>query len=303
MKPTAVFKFGGMCTIDESSIRKILLLLQRYERQKTVLIFSAIGKTTDKLENVFKLWLSRKSWVHELNEIESEHINLAHHFFDDVHPVIKQIHNSFFELTQLLSKTIPAFDAYSQNRMYAWVVSRGELLASTLMFEILRKRYGPYHIYTRYASMLIVTDDNYRCSKVNESATLKKITKELSEIPARWFVTQGFLGGTLLNDDAHESITTLGREGSDYSAAIFGACLNVASVTLWKAVDGVYRIDPEKEPGAEPFKSLTYNEALALMKAGAKVVHPSAIELLTKRDIPLFVRSFKNLEHPGTRIG
>ena len=289
-----VFKFGGASVKSAENIKNVVSIVERYKDSSLLIVVSAIGKTTDKLVKVTESYLKRDGACFEhLESLKKEHFDILHELFPDHnHPVYDDIANTFVEIEWILEEE--PHDDYDY--LYDQIVSVGELLSTKIVAA-----YSSYQgLATQWvdARDFIMTDNTYREGKVDWEKTEEKIRKDLPSILDEYIVvTQGFIGSTSEN-----FTTTLGREGSDYSAAIFAASLNAENITIWKDVPGVLNADPKWFDQTELIPELSYTDAIELTYYGATVIHPKTIKPLQNKKITLNVRSFINPEEPGTQI-
>ncbi|WP_433895258.1 aspartate kinase [Sphingobacterium mizutaii] len=289
-----VFKFGGASVKSAENIKNVVSIVERYRDSSLLIVVSAIGKTTDKLVKVTESYIKRDGACFEhLESLKKEHFDILHELFPDHnHPVYDDIANTFVEIEWILEEE-PQDD---YDYLYDQIVSVGELLSTKIVAA-----YSSYQgLATQWvdARDFIMTDNTYREGKVDWEKTEEKIRKDLPSILDEYIVvTQGFIGSTSEN-----FTTTLGREGSDYSAAIFAASLNAENITIWKDVPGVLNADPKWFDQTELIPELSYTDAIELTYYGATVIHPKTIKPLQNKKITLNVRSFVNPEEPGTQI-
>ena len=289
-----VFKFGGASVKSSDNIRNVVSIVEKYKDSSLLIVVSAIGKTTDKLVQITESYIKRDGeCFNHLENLKQEHFTILHELFPDHnHPVYDDIANTFVEIEWILEEEPQ--DEY--NYLYDQIVSVGELLSTKIV-----SAYSSYQgLPTQWvdARNYILTDNTYREGKVDWEKTEDKIRKELPSIlDDQIIVTQGFIGSTSEN-----FTTTLGREGSDYSAAIFAASLNAENITIWKDVPGVLNADPKWFDQTELIPELSYTDAIELTYYGATVIHPKTIKPLQNKKITLNVRSFINPEEPGTQI-
>lgn len=289
-----VFKFGGASVKSAENIKNVVSIVERYKDSSLLIVVSAIGKTTDKLVKVTESYIRRDGACFEhLESLKKEHFDILHELFPDHnHPVYDDIANTFVEIEWILEEE-PQDD---YDYLYDQIVSVGELLSTKIVAA-----YSSYQgLATQWvdARDFIMTDNTYREGKVDWEKTEEKIRKDLPSILDEYIVvTQGFIGSTSEN-----FTTTLGREGSDYSAAIFAASLNAENITIWKDVPGVLNADPKWFDQTELIPELSYTDAIELTYYGATVIHPKTIKPLQNKKITLNVRSFINPEEPGTQI-
>lgn len=290
-----VFKFGGASVKDADAVKNVAKVLGNYPAQSILVVISAMGKTTNLLEKLHQAYYNKTDNATTiLTEVKDFHYTIINqlisqtqsHAFDD-------IENIFIELECLLeAEPDKSFDYH-----YDQIVSYGEILSTKIVSTYLNEA----GIKNRWmdAQNFISTDNTYREGKVNWALTTEKIAKTLLPIvQKKMVITQGFIGRSSSN-----ATLTLGREGSDYSAAIFAYGLNAESVTIWKDVAGVMNADPKKYPQAVKLKSLSYHKAIEMAFYGATVIHPKTIQPLLSKGIPLYVKSFIHPTYEGTTVG
>ncbi len=289
-----VFKFGGASVKDAENIKNAASIISQYQTSKLLVVVSALNKTTNALEEVVENYYKQNNdpFV-ALDRVKTEHLNILRELFhDSKHPVYHEIMNCFVEIEWILEEEPQ--DSYDY--LYDQIVSVGELLSSKIL--------AAYCLQVGIAAKwidardYIATDNTYREAAVDWKTTETKIRKELPAILDDFIIiTQGFIGSTSEN-----FTTTLGREGSDYSAAIFASCLNAEDITIWKDVPGVLNADPKWFTQTELITDLSYTDAIELTYYGATVIHPKTIKPLQNKKITLNVRSFLHPEQPGTTI-
>lgn len=289
-----VFKFGGASVKSADNIKNVTSILSRYRSSELLVVVSAINKTTNKLEELTQAYYyQEKDPFTLLAEVKADHFNILKDLFGDSnHPAFNDINNCFVEIEWILEEEPQ--DTYDY--LFDQIVSIGELVSS----KILAAYCLHIGIPTKWidARNYIQTDNTYREAQVNWDLTEDKIRRDLPEIlDNNVVVTQGFIGSTSEN-----FTTTLGREGSDYSAAIFASCLNAEDITIWKDVPGVLNADPKWFEKTELIPELSYTDAIELTYYGATVIHPKTIKPLQNKKITLNVRSFLDPESPGTKI-
>lgn len=292
-----VFKFGGASVKDAESVQNVAKIIRDFKGNDSLLcVVSAMGKTTNGLELVVKQAIeSRGTHMPEMDTLKKYHFDICHNLGLN-EEVISEINESFLEMTDLCRSQYQN----EFNYFYDQVVSLGEILSTKIVARYLQK-IGVAAIY-KDAGGLIRTDATYREGRVNWTITEHLIETQAKSIfgdgnENNVIITQGFTGKTL-----EGTRVTLGREGSDYSAAIFAYCLNASEVTIWKDVPGVLNADPKFFPDAQLFHKLSYSDAIELAYYGATVIHPKTIKPLQNKNIILRVRSFLNPEAPGTLI-
>lgn len=290
-----VFKFGGASVKDAAGVKNLAQIVQNHAKDKELLIVvSAMGKTTNKLEELTWAFVRGDENTQQLFEdIKAFHFNIINELFEDhKNPVYNDVANTFVEIEWLLEEEASDGPDY----LYDQIVSIGELVSTRIVAAYLNQ-VGCFSIWTD-ARGYIKTDNTYREANVLWDKTEQEIQKHLpSFLEQGIVVTQGFIGGTSEN-----FTSTLGREGSDYSAAIFCACLNAESMTIWKDVPGVLNADPKWFDETEKIAQLSYHDAIELTYYGATVIHPKTIKPIQNKGIPLYVRSFIQPEAEGTAI-
>jgi aspartate kinase len=289
-----VYKFGGASIQNADAITNVGEILKGVKEDQLVIVISAIGRTTNKLVALTNAYLNLQSNVNELlEEIKQDHFRIIQDLFGTLnHRVFDEVSNSFVEIEWLLEEE----PADTSDYIYDQIVSIGEVVSSKIVAAYLTE-VGCQSTWVD-ARNYIKTDNNYREANVDWHRTELEMKKTLPAILKKGFViTQGFIGGTSEN-----FTTTLGREGSDYSAAIFSACLNASALTIWKDVPGVLNADPKWFERTEKIPELSYHDAIELTYYGATVIHPKTIKPLQNHGIPLFVRSFKDPAELGTKI-
>jgi aspartate kinase len=265
--------------------------LQKVGFDDVLIVVSAMGKTTNALELVIKNYFDKaKTLQASVQEVKKYHNQIIIDLFDDEsHPVFESVNKLFGELDYFLSHN----KSPNYSFVYDQIVSMGELISST----ILSHYFAHQNIPNNWVDVrnFVKTDSNYRDAGVNWEVTQKNISKGIKKNILN--ITQGFIGA-----DDNNFTTTLGREGSDYSAAIFAYCLNAESVTIWKDVPGVMNADPRFFENATLLNQISYREAIELAFYGATVIHPKTLQPLQKKEIPLLVKSFINPILPGTKV-
>jgi aspartate kinase len=286
-----VFKFGGASVKDAAGVRNLAEIVSQ-EKSDLVVVVSAFGKTTNALERVLLAWQSGDNGYKELlEEVFNYHRTVAAELFTESNHLPCRVENSFALLKDYLAlakKSVYDFD-------YDQVVSYGEIW-STMIVEAYLEKSGIEAEWIDIRDNLF-TDDRYRDANVLWSESSKRIEKTFDFRNKRVYVTQGFIGGTVSG-----LTTTLGREGSDYTAAIIANILDAEMVVVWKDVPGLLNADPRWLPEALKLTEISYKEAVEMTFSGAKVIHPKTIKPLHNKNIPLFVKSFLDPGDPGTII-
>lgn len=287
--PFHVYKFGGASVRDANAIRKVAAIVRASQDVKLLVVISAMGKTTNALERVVGHMKKGSDFRPELNEIRAYHQKVMTDLIPKGHGVWLDIDTQFKAIENQQTAGL------SHDQLYDQVVSRGELMSTMIVSAFLESD----GINTKWVDVraYIRTDDCYREGKVDWEESEKRISGIKSLLEEHVVITQGFLGGNTAG-----FTTTLGREGSDYTAAIFGSCLPAANVTIWKDVPGVMNADPKRIPDAVPFEELPFREAAEMTYYGASVIHPKTIKPLANRSIPLLVKNFDDPTLPGTVI-
>ena len=286
-----VFKFGGASVKDAAGIKNVYDVLQKAGYEDVLLVVSAMGKTTNALEVVIKNYFDKSAELQSsVQEIKKYHNQILLELFEDEkHEVFTAVNNLFIDLEYFLSHN----KSPNYNFVYDQVVSYGELISTTILSHFM----SFMGIKTQWLDVrnFVKTDANYRDAEVDWELTQKNISKNVKRKILN--ITQGFLGS-----DENNFTTTLGREGSDYTAAIFAYCLNAESVTIWKDVPGVMNADPRYFENASLLNQISYREAIELAFYGATVIHPKTLQPLQKKEIPLYVKSFINPLLKGTSV-
>jgi aspartate kinase len=291
-----VFKFGGASINSAERIQNTAAILDSFKGEKILVIISAMGKTTNALEKVVDAFFEgRKDDTLQLFEqVKQSHLAIVKYLITRNWKQAEEELKAFFtEVEWLLhDKPVREYDYY-----YDQVVCCGELLSTSLVSLYLNES----GIKNKWIDVrdIVRTDDNFRDAAIEWNFTQQKITSEIEPLFREYdlVITQGFIGAT----DENES-TTLGREGSDFSAAIFANILNAEAQTIWKDVEGVMNADPKEFPDAQIIAELSYREVVEMAYYGAQVIHPKTIKPLENKSIPLHVRCFLDPALPGTTI-
>lgn len=284
-----IYKFGGASVKDAKAIKNIKNILQQDTSKNVVVVISAMDKTTNAMELVVKNYFEDKEKLGaSIDKIVDFHHQIMLDLFLEGASVFKKVAKLFEEMKGFLvwNKSLKYSFIYDQ------VVGYGELLSTTIISEYLNTQaiLGTWLDVRNF----IKTDRNYRDAKVDWELTKQFVSKEIKR---GIYITQGFLGS-----DENNFTTTLGREGSDYTAAIFAYCLNAESVTIWKDVPGVMNADPKHFEKTQLLHQISYREAIELSFYGASVIHPKTLQPLQRKEIPLYVKSFLQPEQTGTQI-
>ena len=285
-----IFKFGGASVKDAASVKNVTKILKSEGTENTVVVISAMGKITNAFEEVITAYYNKTDELSEkLGIIEDFHKNLMNDLFDKNDEIYKEIDILLGELSWFLARNT----SQRFNYVYDQIICFGELLSTKIISAYLTK----IGIENNWFDVrnYIKTDSNYRDAKVNWELTQDIISAKLDA--SKLNITQGFIAA---NDT--ENTTTLGREGSDYTAGIFAYCLNAENVTIWKDVPGVLNADPRVFEETTLLQQISYEEAIEMAFYGASVIHPKTLQPLQNKEIPLLVRSFINPKETGTRI-
>ena len=300
IKSMRVYKFGGASVKDAVGVQNVLRVLEELEASETVVVISAMGKMTNAFETVVQLYFNEqkasgsegKSGTvnSRLKSIEDFHFQIVKDLgFQDSQPVLEEV--------EALLKGVQTFlknnDSDSYDFVYDQVVSCGELISTRICSAFLNEK-GLENDWLDVRGC-IVTNSDFRRARVDWNATCSRINKRVDR--NRMTLTQGFLGG-----DAEGNTTTLGREGSDYTAGIFAYCLEASEVSIFKDVPGVLNADPREFDQTQLLNRISYKEAIEMAFFGASVIHPKTLQPLQRKEIPLRVRSFLNPLEPGTYV-
>ncbi len=287
-----IFKFGGASVKDADAVKNLVNVLQEVGHKDTLVVVSAMGKMTNAMEKVVESYFNDKRNVKETIQevIEYHHTIVSGLFNNPEHPVYGKLKVLFDEVTGFLTWNKSPKYAF----VYDQVVCYGELLSTTIVSAYLNE-IGIANTWLDVRT-LIKTDTNYRDAQVNWERTQEQVDSLVDR--SKLNITQGFLGS-----DDNNFTTTLGREGSDYSAAILAYCLNAESVTIWKDVPGVLNADPRNFEETHLLEKISYREAIELAFYGASVIHPKTLQPLQRKEIPLQVKSFVKPKDNGTIVG
>jgi len=288
-----VFKFGGASVKDASSVKNVLKVLDLYKDEKIAVVISAMGKTTNALEKLLHAYFYHTDRIEEeFNSIRDYHFKIINGLFpDNKHEVYGDVAGVFTSLKNWLEN--PPSDNYDYE--YDQIVSIGEIISTKIVSAYLNIN-GMENLWID-ARSIIRTDNTYRDARIEWDKTSELVKSVMKFHKEKIYVTQGFIGST------SESITTtLGREGSDFSAAILAWCLDAEKVAIWKDVPGVLNADPKYFDNTIKLDQLSYHDAIELAYYGASVIHPKTIKPLQNKKIPLWVKSFVEPKEKGTVI-
>ena len=292
-----VFKFGGASVNSIERVKKLAEIVEANQSGPLVIILSAMGKTTNALEKVAETFYAGKKdeAIQLFQVIKQQHLNTTKYLLVfRYNACLEQLSNFFTEIEWLLhDKPVRNFDYY-----YDQIVCLGELLSSCIVSHYLNET----GILNQWIDVRdsIRTNNNFRDADIDWNVSKEKIRSNVINLITaenKIVITQGYIGATEDNES-----TTLGREGSDYSAAIFANVLDAESLSIWKDVDGVMNADPKKYPDAVLINELSYTEVIEMAYYGAQVIHPKTIKPLQNKNIPLFVKCFLDKNLPGTII-
>ncbi|MBL7938934.1 MAG: aspartate kinase [Flavobacteriales bacterium] len=288
-----VFKFGGASVKDAAGVRNMANVLKHFALDDLLIVVSAMGKTTNALEAVVWGYCDGTEVADKVAALRASHLSILAEVAPDDVTAAAELILRFDQLVTSL-KRVPSGNV---DREYDAIVSQGEIW-STLIVSAHLKHAGIANTWLD-ARTVVRTDDTYRSARIDWSSSEGLSATVLSEVPTKpvRIVTQGFIGC-----NSEGETTTLGREGSDFSAAIFAYLLDAESVTIWKDVPGMFNADPKLFPDTRLLSHISYREAIELSYFGASVIHPRTLQPLQKKHIPLYVRSFMDLAAPGSTI-
>ncbi|MCU0358208.1 MAG: aspartate kinase [Cyclobacteriaceae bacterium] len=284
-----VFKFGGASVKDAAAVRNMTRIVRQHQQDKLLVVVSAMGKTTNALEEIIRLFKFGHDYQAAVLALKQYHLNIITELFPNTGPVTDAINQLMDELHMHLETPD------EEDKQYDQVVSLGEVMSTVIVHRFFKQEGLNCHWVD--ARNIIRTDSTFREGKVDWDETEHHCQELLQKQNHPLYLTQGFIGS-----DEYGNTTTLGREGSDYTAAIFASCLGASSVTIWKDVPGVMNADPKRLPDATVFEELPYKEAAEMTYYGASVIHPKTIKPLALKNIPLYVKSFLDPQLPGTKI-
>jgi len=290
-----VFKFGGASIKDAVSIKNVPVVLEHFKNKKIVVIISAMGKTTNALEQLLRSYFNKQEDTPgHLQNIKDFHFTIINELFpEENHPVYADINQLFDKLEKAIAQPPDANFDYQYDR----IVHFGEVISSKILWHFLI--YSGIQAAWMDITSVLVTNNEFRNAKVNWQKTHEQIQKHLVPVIDSNPITvlQGFIGKSETG-----SVVTLGREGSDYSAAIIAYCTDAESVTIWKDVDGVLNADPKFFADTQIIENISYADAVEMAYYGASVIHPKTIKPLENKNIPLYVKPFANPSAAGTAI-
>ena len=285
-----IFKFGGASVKDAESVRNVARVLQHERTENLLVVISAMGKMTNAFEEIINNYFYKKdSLQNSIDFVVNYHQEIINDLFEENHEITNKINLLFGELSGFMAQNTST----DYNYVYDQIVGFGELISTNIVSAYLTK----IGVNNQWLDVrdYIQTNSNFRDAKIDWKLTEKKISENVNT--SQLNITQGFLGSN------GKETTTLGREGSDYTAGIFAYCLDAENVSIWKDVDGVLNADPRVFTETELLHEISYTEAIEMAFYGASVIHPKTIQPLEQKNIPLFVRSFKDITKNGTCVG
>ena len=286
-----IFKFGGASIKDALGVKNVAHVLQQEGASNCLLVISAMGKMTNAFENIVNSYVNndQEKLTESIDFTSNFHLRIINNLFAENHVIHQKITVLFRQLVRFLTQN----KSRNYDYLYDQIVSYGELLSTTIVSDYLNE----IKIYNNWVDVreIIITDAVFRDATVNWQETEKRIKTKVDF--SKLTIVQGFIGG-----DLNGNTTTLGREGSDFTAGIFAYCLDAESLTVWKDVLGVLNADPREFKEVQLLKHISYEETIEMAFYGASVIHPKTIKPIQNKKIPLIVRSFKNLNSPGTKV-
>ncbi len=288
-----VWKFGGASIATPELVGNVSNIVGKQLKTKAVIVASAKGKTTNALEKLVKAYMEEREEAYQiLEEIKKEHFDYASALCGANHRVLNELNDLFVEIEWILED--PVIDPYDY--IYDQIVSIGELASTKVLSQYLQLE--GYNATWMDIRDVILTDNTHREAKVDWESTLKRVDKIQSKLTTfDVIVTQGYIASSSEN-----FTTTLGREGSDYTAAILSYCLDAHSMHIWKDVPGILTGDPRLFKEVMKIDRLSYKEAVEMTYYGAKVIHEKTIKPIQNKNIPLYVRPFHTPDKEGTLI-
>ncbi|TDS56963.1 aspartate kinase [Myroides indicus] len=286
-----IFKFGGASVRDAENVRNVCRVLRITGYQNCLIIASAMGKTTNALEVVVHNYFQNNVQLNaSIDAVKSYHLTIIEELFPNKN---HRIYTRFYSIFEDINSFLSVNKSPNYNFVYDQIVSFGEIISTTILHFYLEEC-GIRNTWQDVRT-LIKTDNTNRDANVDWDLTTQNIQREIE--PDRLYITQGFIGS-----DNNGFSTTLGREGSDYSAAIFAYALNAESVTIWKDVLGVLNADPRYFSETTLLEHISYQEAIELAFYGASVIHPKTLQPLRQKEIPLYIKSFLHPKLSGTEV-
>lgn len=286
-----VFKFGGASIKSANAIKNVAKILNSQDLSNCLLVISAMGKMTNAFEKITDAYFNndQEKLTKSIDFTSKFHLKIINNLFVENHVIHEKITILFGQLVRFLTQN----KSRNYDYLYDQIVSYGELLSTTIVSDYLNE----IKIYNNWLDVreIIVTDAVFRDAKVNWQETEKRVKMKIDS--SKLTIVQGFIGA-----DLNGNTTTLGREGSDFTAGIFAYCLDAESLTIWKDVLGVLNADPKEFKEVQLLEHISYEETIEMAFYGASVIHPKTIKPIQNKKIPLIVRSFKNLNSSGTKV-
>ena len=286
-----VFKFGGASIKSANAIKNVAKILNSQDLNNCLLVISAMGKMTNAFEKITDAYFNndQEKLTESIDFTSNFHFKIINNLFAENHIIHQKITVLFGQLVRFLTQN----KSKNYDYLYDQIVSYGELLSTTIVSDYLNE----IKIYNNWVDVreIIITDTIFRDATVNWQETEKRIKTNIDF--SKLTIVQGFIGG-----DLNGNTTTLGREGSDFTAGIFAYCTDAESLTIWKDVLGVLNADPREFKEVQLLEHISYEETIEMAFYGASVIHPKTIKPIQNKKIPLIVRSFKNLNSPGTKV-
>ncbi|MEQ9467543.1 MAG: aspartate kinase [Ekhidna sp.] len=283
-----IFKFGGASVKDASGVKNLVDIVLSYDPKGLVIVVSAMGKTTNKLEELVRQAHSGEDYMVSLAELKEYHRAIANELLGD-------LPERYLHFEQSLENTLMDISQCEAMMAYDRVVPHGELMSTAIIEAYLGRKVKCEWVDAR---TIIRTDQYFTEANVDWVVTEKQAITDLKPVAEKCVVvTQGFIGS-----DVEGNSTTLGREGSDYTGAILAYCLNADEFTVWKDVPGILNADPRILEGTEQYERLSYREVTEMTYYGAQVIHPKTLKPIAQKSIPLIVRSFQDRSKGGTTI-
>jgi len=286
-----VFKFGGASIKSANAIKNVAKILNSQDLSNCLLVISAMGKMTNAFEKITDAYFNndQEKLTESIDFTSNFHLRIINNLFAENHVIHQKITVLFRQLVRFLTQN----KSRNYDYLYDQIVSYGELLSTIIVSDYLNE----IKIHNNWVDVreIIITDAVFRDATVNWQETEKRIKAKVDF--SKLTIVQGFIGG-----DLNGNTTTLGREGSDFTAGIFAYCLDAESLTIWKDVLGVLNADPREFKEVQLLEHISYEETIEMAFYGASVIHPKTIKPIQNKQIPLIVRSFKNLNSPGTKV-
>ena len=286
-----VFKFGGASIKSANAIKNVAKILNSQDLSSCLLVISAMGKMTNAFEEITDAYFNndQEKLTKSIDFTSKFHLKIINNLFAENHVIHEKITILFGQLVRFLTQN----KSRNYDYLYDQIVSYGELLSTTIVSDYLNE----IKIYNNWVDVreIIITNTIFRDATVNWQETEKRIKTNIDF--SKLTIVQGFIGG-----DLNGNTTTLGREGSDFTAGIFAYCTDAESLTIWKDVLGVLNADPREFKEVQLLEHISYEETIEMAFYGASVIHPKTIKPIQNKKIPLIVRSFKNLNSPGTKV-